>query len=242
MLLSASSGTSWSAASGGSTSVDPAASSTAAATRGGSRTSVRSTNATPSGKRGAAIAATAIASRVLPTPGGPVSVRSRVSGSVRSRSSAATSSFRPTSVSGGAGSERRCPRASGPPGPRPSRRHVPYALGCRRRTPLFVGNSSPPSTNSCHPANVVRATGPSLVENLPKRVRVDRDLCPRSTGRARICARRDGHVPPETVRDQRILPPVNHAGTPPDGLLGPRGKKYLRSTSAIVSGRRTPTR
>ena len=112
---------------------------------GGSRTSVRSTNATPSGKREAAAAATAIASRVLPTPGGPVSVSSRVSGSASSRSSAATSSSRPTSASVGVGSERRSRRAGGPPDTHTSRPHEPSPMGRRRRPPLPVrGKSSPP--------------------------------------------------------------------------------------------------
>jgi len=59
-----------------------------------SRIVATSTKAAPSANPSAAAPAAARASRVLPTPGGPVSVRSRISGVASARSSAASSASR----------------------------------------------------------------------------------------------------------------------------------------------------
>ena len=72
-------------------------------TRSGSRTAARETKTTPSANAVSSSLATSIASRVLPTPPGPVSVTSRISGR-RSRShTAARSRSRPTSGVSGMG-------------------------------------------------------------------------------------------------------------------------------------------
>jgi hypothetical protein len=78
-------------------------------TRSGSRTGVRSTNMTPSGKRwlpsGASSTRRAAASRarrVLPTPAGPVRVSRRVSPATRDRTIVSSSCTRPTSGVGAA--------------------------------------------------------------------------------------------------------------------------------------------
>ena len=68
------------------------------ATRLGSASGPRLTIETPSGKSGAIVPATAVASRVLPTPGGPVSVRSLDSDRRSMERAAITSSWRPTSA------------------------------------------------------------------------------------------------------------------------------------------------
>ena len=77
----------------------PAARATAAQTRSGSGTPLRSTRFTPSANRGAAAAATSSASRVLPTPPAPTRVTSRFPASCPVTS--VTSRSRPiTGVSG----------------------------------------------------------------------------------------------------------------------------------------------
>ena len=84
----------------------PSARATSGSTRSGSRTGVRSTNTTPSRNSDAAAAAAAIARRVFPTPGGPVSVISRSSALVIAAPSAASSASRPISGVAEAGRPR----------------------------------------------------------------------------------------------------------------------------------------
>ena len=85
----------------------PNARATWPSTRPGSCTGARSTKTTPSAKRGAASAATASARRVLPTPGGPVRVSSRASGSESVARSGASSACRPIRGSAGRGRRQR---------------------------------------------------------------------------------------------------------------------------------------
>jgi hypothetical protein len=83
----------------------------------GSRIGARSTQTTPSAKSGTSAVATAMARRVLPTPPGPVRVRSRVPAAPSAgRSNAhasATSSSRPTSGVRGRGSRDEVGRGIG---------------------------------------------------------------------------------------------------------------------------------
>ena len=84
----------------------PSAAAMVGTTRVGSVSGERSTKTTPSGKRRVIAAATAMASRVLPTPPGPVSVSNRTSSSCSLACSAATSVSRPMSRVSGAGKRR----------------------------------------------------------------------------------------------------------------------------------------
>ena len=73
----------------------PTAAATAAGTSAGSRTGASSTRATPSATVSAISVATARASRVLPTPPGPVRVKRRQSSSTSRATAVATSASRP---------------------------------------------------------------------------------------------------------------------------------------------------
>ena len=87
------------------TSRKPSPWASALSTRAGSRTGVRSTSVTPSGKRcvsPARRAAAASARRVFPTPAGPVSVSSRTPSTVNNRWIVFSSSTRSTSAGGAA--------------------------------------------------------------------------------------------------------------------------------------------
>ncbi len=79
----------------------PAARATAAQTRSGSGTPLRSTRFTPSANPGAATAAPSIASRVLPTPPAPTRVTSRLA--ARCPVTSVTSRSRPTREVNGSG-------------------------------------------------------------------------------------------------------------------------------------------
>ena len=90
----------------------PSASATAGAIIAGSVTGTRSTYQTPSANRSATSAATASASRVLPTPPGPTAVTRRCVGAAAA-ASAARSAARPTNGVSGDGQRQR-PRAARP--------------------------------------------------------------------------------------------------------------------------------
>jgi hypothetical protein len=74
-----------------------------AAIRAGSRTAASGTNQTPSRKSAATSSATRTASRVLPTPPGPVSVTRRTPRRRSRSATAATSRTRPTKLVSGTG-------------------------------------------------------------------------------------------------------------------------------------------
>ena len=108
--------------------VRPIASATAAATAARSPTEPRSANATVPAERARRRRATSIASRVLPTPPGPVSVTSR--DRCNSSRTSATARSRPTKLVNGTGSQSRrsgSPRTPGS-GPPPVRSPLPATL------------------------------------------------------------------------------------------------------------------
>ena len=92
----------------------PRAAATAAGTRAGSCTAASSTRQAPSAKRPATWRATSMASRVLPTPPGPVIVTSREPSSRPATS--CTASVRPTKVVSGEARPRPWRSELGPPG------------------------------------------------------------------------------------------------------------------------------
>ena len=99
-------------------------------TRCGSRAAASATNSTPSSKSDSTSTASWSASRVLPTPGGPVSVNRWTSGPSTSSRSSASRSSRPISRVGGAG-KVRC-RIAG--ADRAARRNSACAVGVRSST------------------------------------------------------------------------------------------------------------